>query len=199
MSLRTNLATRPFYNERAVQAALVAVAVVVLTATVFNVWQLVSLTTRDRTLGAESAAADARAQTLRQQITPARSGLDSARLVEVAAAVREANAAIDARTFSWTAVLNWLETRLPSDVRIASITPRADTDGRFVLAFKIEGEGVEAIDRFLSALDGTGRFDELLVRQERETEDGTIEATIEGYYRATPAPAPAVPAAGAGR
>ncbi len=197
MSLRTNLATRPFYNERAVQAAVVAVAVVVVAATVFNVWQLASLTRRDRALSAESSAADARAQTLRQQVAQARSGLDGARLVAVAAAVREANAAIDGRTFSWTAVLNWLETRLPPDVRIASIAPRVDTDGRFVLSFKIEGEGVEAIDRFLSALDGTGRFDELLVRQERETEEGTIEATIEGFYRATPAPTS--PAEGAAR
>ena len=79
--------------------------------------------------------------------------------------------------------------RLPADVRIASITPRVDVGGRFILAFKVEGENVDAIDNFLSALEGTGRFDELLVRQERETDDGTIEATIEGFYHATPAPA----------
>ena len=197
MSLRTNLATRPFYNERAVQAAVIAVAVVVVAATFFNVWQLASLTRRDRALGAESNAADARAQTLRQQIAQARSGLDGERLMAVAAAVREANAAIDGRTFSWTAVLNWLETRLPADVRISSITPRVDVTGRFLLAFKVEGESVDAIDSFLSALEGTGRFDELLVRQERETEEGTIEATVEGFYR--PTAAPAVAAAGAAR
>jgi hypothetical protein len=189
MTLRTNLATRPFYNERAVQAAVLAVVVLVVAATFFNVWQLASLTSRDRGLGAESDAADARARTLRQQISQARSGLDGERLVAVAEAVREANAAIDGRTFSWTAVLNWLETRLPADVRIASITPRVDVGGRFILAFKVEGENVDAIDTFLSALEGTGRFDELLVRQERETDEGTIEATIEGFYHSTPAPA----------
>ena len=197
MSLRTNLATRPFYNERAVQAVVLLVAVLVVAATFFNVWQLASLTRRDRALGAESDAADARAQTLRQQITQARSGLDGERLVAVAAAVREANAAIDGRTFSWTAVLNWLETKLPPDVRIASITPRVDVGGRFVLAFKVEGESVEAIDTLLSALEATGRFDELLVRQERETDEGTIAADLEGFYNATPAPA--VVAAGAAR
>lgn len=191
MSLRTNLATRPFYNERAVQAAILAGALLVVAATVFNVWQLVSLTRRDRALGAESAAADARARTLRQQAAQARSGLDGAHLMAVAAAVREANTAIDGRTFSWTALLNWLETTLPPDVRIASITPRVDDDGRFILAFAVEGESVEAIDTFLSALEATGRFDELLVRRERETDDGTIEATAEGFYRATPAPASA--------
>ena len=123
---------------------------------------------------------------MRQQTARARSGLDGARLTAVAEAVREANAAIDGRTFSWTAVFNWLETRLPPDVRIASITPRVDADGRFILAFAVEGQSVDAIDTFLSALESTGRFEGLLVRQERETDEGTIEATAEGYYRAAP-------------
>jgi len=106
----------------------------------------------------------------------------------VADAVREANTVIDGRTFSWTALLNWLETTLPPDVRIASITPEVDTDGRFVVAFKVEGESVDSIDKFLSALEATGRFEDLLVRRERETDEGTIEATAEGFYRTTPAP-----------
>ena len=46
MSLRTNLATRPFYNERAVQGAIVVAALLVCTATIVNVWQLGSLTRR---------------------------------------------------------------------------------------------------------------------------------------------------------
>jgi hypothetical protein len=196
MSLRTNLATRPFYNERAVQAAIVVAALLVVAATIVNVWQLASLTGRDRALGAETSAAVTRARTLRQQTTQARSGLDGARLTAVADAVREANAVIDGRTFSWTALFNWLETNLPPDVRIASITPRVETGARFVLAFTVEGESVDSIDKFLSALEATGRFEELLVRQERETDEGTIKATVEGFYQGTPAP---VSAAGASR
>lgn len=191
MSLRTNLATRPFYNERAVQGAIAAVLLLVLAATCFNVWQVVALTRRDRALGAGSSIAETRAQALRQQSTQARSGLDGARLAAVAGAVREANTAIDGRTFSWTALFNWLETNLPPDVRISSIAPRLDTDGRFVLAFTVEGERVEAIDTLLSALEATKRFEDLLVRQERETDEGTIEATVEGFYSAhASAPAP---------
>jgi hypothetical protein len=197
MSLRTNLATRPFYNERAVHGAIVVAVLLVCTATIVNVWQLAALTRRDRALGAETAAAEARGRTLRQQTVRARSGLDGARLTAVADAVREANTVIDGRTFSWTELLNWLETTLPPDVRIASITPHVDADGRFIVAFKVEGESVDSIDAFLSALEATGRFQELLVRRELETDEGTIEATAEGFYRTTPAPASA--AAGVAR
>ena len=143
MSLRTNLATRPFYNERAVNAIIGAVALVVVIATLVNVWQLIALTTKDRALVGEAAANDTRARGLRQQVTQARSGLDGERLKSVGDAVREANAIIDGRTFSWTALLNWLETALPPDVRIVSIKPRVDTDGRFVLGFNVEAKTVD--------------------------------------------------------
>jgi Tfp pilus assembly protein PilN len=193
MSLPTNLATRPFYNERAVQGLITAVGVIVLAATVFNLWQLATLTQRERTLTAERSAADAKIDSARRQATRARSGLDRERLAAVAAAVREANMVIDGRTFSWTALFNWLETALPADVRIISIQPRTTTDGQFVLSLTVEARGVGAIDTFISRLEATNRFRGLLVRSESETEEGTIEATVEGEYRRD------VPAAGAAR
>ncbi len=101
----------------------------------------------------------------------------------MSSAVREANAVIDGRTWSWTALFNWLETNLPAEVRITGITPRIDPKGAFVLGFTVESESVEGIDRFLAALESTGRFEGLLVRQEQETDEGTIEATAEGVYK----------------
>jgi hypothetical protein len=183
MSLPTNLATRPFYNERAAQAAITVIAVLVALATAVNLWLIVGLTQRDRALGAERAAAEARIDLLRRQTGRARSGLDSKRAAAIGDAVREANAVIDGRTFSWTALLNWLETALPAEVRIIAIHPRVDSDGRFVLGLTIESREVAAIDTFLTDLESTGRFEGLLVRTERETESGTIEATAEGFYR----------------
>jgi hypothetical protein len=183
VSLRTNLATRPFYNERAVQAVITVIGVLVVLATAINLWQITALTNRDRALGEQRAAADSRIDTLRRQTGRARTGLDGSRVAAIGDAVREANAVIDGRTFSWTALFNWLETALPADVRIVSIRPRVETDGRFVLGLTVEGRDVTAIDTFLTRLESTGRFEGLLVRTERETDDGTIEATTEGVYR----------------
>ena len=183
MSLRTNLATRPFYNERAVQAAITVLGALVVLATVINLWQVTALTRRDRVLGEQRAAAESRIDTLRRQTGRAKTGLDGSRVAAIGDAVREANAVIDGRTFSWTALFNWLETALPADVRIMSIRPRVDTDGRFVLGLVVQGRDVTAIDTFLTRLESTGRFEGLLVRTERETDDGMIEATTEGVYR----------------
>jgi hypothetical protein len=183
VSVRTNLATRPFYNERAVQALIAGAAALVALMTAVNLWQVTALTRRDRALGAARAAAESRIDTLRRQTGRARSGLDGSRVTAIGEAVREANAVIDGRTFSWTRLFNWLETALPADLRIISIRPRVESDGRFMLGLTVEGRDVAAIDTFLTRLESTGRFEGLLVRTERETDNGTIEATAEGVYR----------------
>jgi hypothetical protein len=193
MSLRTNLSTRPFYNERAVQAVLLALAVLVAVATVYNVTQLMRLGGRDRERGRAADAAAGRARTLRQDAARIRRGLDAEHLAEVAAAVREANAVIDARTFSWTALLNHLETTLPADVRLVAIRPRLDDRGQHVVVMEVEGRAITDIEHFLDALEATGAFHDVLTPQEHETEEGLIKASVEGVYQ----PSGTVPAGGA--
>ncbi len=62
--LRTNLSTRPFYNIRAVQLALGALALLVAVLTVVNLVQLVRLTASERALGARAQQAETEAQRL---------------------------------------------------------------------------------------------------------------------------------------
>ena len=62
--LRTNLATRPFYNERAVQLVLGMLVVLVLAFTAFNVVQLIRLTDSQRTLGAHAVDSEREAARL---------------------------------------------------------------------------------------------------------------------------------------
>ena len=72
MSLRTNLATRPFYNERAVQVLLVIAALAVAAITVFNVRQLYALTSKDRALVASADTAEDKTRTLSRDIARTR-------------------------------------------------------------------------------------------------------------------------------
>ena len=63
--IQTNLSTRPFYNERVVNLALVLVAVVAVAATLFNITRFVQLTSRDSGLSTQIARDEARAADLR--------------------------------------------------------------------------------------------------------------------------------------
>ena len=57
--LRTNLSTRPFYNERAVHVCLALSAILVVALTVFNLWEIYSLSGRDARVRTSIEQADA--------------------------------------------------------------------------------------------------------------------------------------------
>ncbi len=181
--LRTNLSTRPFYNERAVTLALAIVAVFVLAATVLNVTRLVALSRRQAAVGGAADRADANARALRQKANVARGSVDQARLAAVAAAAHEANALIDRRVFSWTELFNRFEATLPAGVRIAAVRPSVDQEGRLIITIAVVARSVDDVDAFIEALEGTDAFGDLLSREERFNEEGLLEATLRGVYR----------------
>ena len=180
--LRTNLATRPFYNERAVQLALGAVGLVVLGFTLFNVVTLVQLSGSQSRLGAHAAEAEREAGRLRTEATRIRTQIDPKDLQAVSVSAREANGIIDRRAFSWTELFGQYEATLPADVRIKAVQPRLEKDVFFV-AVIVQARKIEDVDAFIEALEATGAFRN--VRPLEETSDkGLIEAVIEAVYTA---------------
>lgn len=194
--LRTNLSTRPFYNVRAVQAALGIAAAVVLGLTLFNVIQVVRLSASQYTLGARAGEAEREATRLRGEAARIRAQINPQELQVVADAAREANAIIDQRAFSWTDLLAHFEATLPPDVRITTIQPRLERDASFVVAVGVEARRSEDLDAFIEALETEGGFRNVLSVQEQTNPDGLIQAVIEGTYMP---PAREVAAEGAGQ
>lgn len=180
--LRTNLSTRPFYNERLVRAALGLVTAVALGLTVFNAVQAWRLRSRGAEVRAQADAAEREAGQLQAEARRIRQAINREQLEAVQAAAQEANQLIDRRAFSWTDLFNRFESTLPGDVRIASVTPQLDPLGRFLLAVTVVSRRVEDLDGFIEALERTGAFREVLSRQEEAQEDGTLRSIIQGYY-----------------
>jgi Tfp pilus assembly protein PilN len=100
----------------------------------------------------------------------------------VAAAAREANAIIDRRAFSWTTLFAQFESALPTDVRITAVQPRRETDGTFAVSVAVQSRRIEAVDAFIEALEALGTFKNVLPTEEQTTEEGLIEAVLDGQY-----------------
>ena len=181
--LRTNLSTRPFYNERGLHAVLTVIGVLVVALTVFNIPRILVLTREERAFSARSAAAESRAATLRNQAMTVRRGVDPKELEQISAEARQANTLIGRRLFSWTDLLNRLETTLPDDVRITSMHPNIEKAGSVSVMMTVEGRRVEDINTFMERLEATGAFAEVFSREEMTTEQGLRRAVIEGQYR----------------
>jgi Tfp pilus assembly protein PilN len=188
--IRTNLATRPFYNVRAVQVALSILAAVVLGITLFNVIRIVALLASQQTLGTTADQSEREAARLRAEAARIRAQINPAELETVATAAREANNLIDQRAFSWTELFTQFEATLPDDVRITAVQPRLEK-GTFIVAVAIEARRAEDLDAFIEALEMTGAFHNVLATETQSNPRGLLEAIVEGVYQPSSRTAPA--------
>jgi Tfp pilus assembly protein PilN len=192
--IRANLATRPFYNERAVQLWLLLLALVVVAATVFNVAGVIRYSRTDTELRTQASRDEARAADLRSEAARLRGSVDLKEIQLASTEARQANALIDRRTFSWTDLLNQFETTFPDNVRIVAVKPAVDDKGGLVITINVVARSVNDVDELIGNLEATGSFTNLLSVQEHFNADGMLEATLEGHY-VPPQAKPAAPGA----
>jgi Tfp pilus assembly protein PilN len=191
--LRTNLATKPFYNERLVSWLIAGAAVLVIAFTALNVSEYLRLSGRQGGLEADAARDEGMARTLTARAAEARRRIDAKSLEQVRAQAAEANGIIDARTFSWTMLFDDIEATLPPTVMLTAITPSIEEDGTSTVRLTVLGRTVEAIDDFIERLEATKRFENVQPASEVVTEEGLFQTLVTGRYLTAPPAAPGAP------
>jgi len=180
--LRTNLATQPFYNQRAIRVALAVAVVAVAALTSFNALRVLSLNARTGESGQRTQQAEAQAAQYRDRARTITQAINRAEVTATEGAAQEANGLIARRAFSWTDLFNRFETTLPDDVRIASVEPQIDREGRMLLMIAAVSRRVEDLHAFIDQLELTGGLRDVIPRQEDTLDDGTHRSVIQGYY-----------------
>lgn len=193
--LRTNLSTRPFYNERGVRTGVAALAALAIGLTLFNAYESLRLQGQSRDARQTIAQNEAQARELRDKAAVIRRAIDRTKLDAIQVAAREANALIDRRTFSWTELLNQFQSTLPPDVRIAGVMPQTDDAGRRLVQISVFSRRIEDLETFMDALEKTGTFADVLPRSDQLDDDGTIRTELQAYYTPAPETAASPPAA----
>ena len=180
--IRTNLSTRPFYNEGVVRAWLTVLAVVAVAATIFNVSRVLGYSRSDTELATQASRDEARAAEVKTTAAKLRASVDTKQVDVASVEARQANDLIERRTFSWTELFNRLETTLPPEVRITSVRPTLTRDRRIMLAISVLARGVDDVNEFMERLEATGAFANLLSREERITDSSQLAAVLECEY-----------------
>lgn len=180
--IRTNLSTRPFYNEGVVRAWLAILALVAVAATIFNVSRVLQYSRSDTELATQASRDEARAAEVRTTAGKLRASVDTKQVDAASVEARQANDLIDRRTFSWTELFNRLETTLPPEVRITSVRPSLDRDRRITLNITVLARGVDDVNEFMERLEATGAFANVLSRDERVNDSGQLAAALESEY-----------------
>jgi Tfp pilus assembly protein PilN len=123
-------------------------------------------------------------------------------IARLAASTHEANALIDERTFSWSALFARLERTLPFDVRVVAVSPEV---GQNVLkvSLSVVAKELDDVAEFIDNLSDTGAFYDVQPTEQRLEDDNTYTALIVASYlpgrgeppAAAAEPAPAAPPA----
>ena len=180
--IRTNLSTRPFYNERIVRLGLLVFLLVVAAATAFNVTRVVRYSRSDTQLSERAARDEARAADLRKSAVRLRATVDPKQIEYASLEARQANDLIDRRTFSWTEIFNLFESALPDEVRITSFRSKIEK-GQIVLTITIVARGAEDVSSFMDNMERTGVFSQVgATLEERMNEQGQLQASLETVY-----------------
>jgi len=179
--IRTNLSTRPFYNERAAHVVIGLAAVLVLALTALNVVRLVTLSRHNTELSSRIDREKAETQNLTHQAAEIRKTINKEELDSVVAAAQEANSLIDQRTFSWTAFFNRIEATLPPDVMLTSVRP-SFKKGETIVTMVVLGRQVPDVDEFIEKLEATGAFNHTLPSQQDQTDQGLYRVVIDTKY-----------------
>jgi hypothetical protein len=195
--LRSNLATRPFYNERAIHVLVALAAAIVLLVTVLNISQIVTLSRHSTDLSSRTTADRTEAARLSGEAARIRRTINKDELAVIVGAAEEANALIDQRTFSWTEFFNQIEATIPPDVMLTSVRPFFK-DGVTTVSMIVLGRRAADLDEFVEKLEASGAFEDVLATNSEPTDDGLQRATIHSTYvgnvvepETSPAAAPA--------
>ena len=188
--LRTNLSTRPFYNERAVHAAVAVVALLVLAVTAWQVARVVRLSRYKTELNAAIQRDQSETARDAAQAAQIRAGLDQKQLAVVVGAAKEANRLIEQRIFSWTQLFNLLEATLPEDVMLTAVRPDFN-EGATQVNLEVQGRRSDDIDAFWDRLEKTGSFRNIQWSAVTVTDEGLNKIQMRAVY--TPARAPSRP------
>lgn len=183
-----NLATRPFYNDRAVHLVLGVLGLAVVAVLAAGAVRLVELSRTQRALTLEADAAERETAAVSNRTARLEREMPGDALAALAAAAEEVNRLVERRLFSWTAFFNVIERTLPAGVMLTAVRPDTDEEGTSV-DLAVVGRTVADVEDFIRRLEESGVLADVLARQGERNDEGMYRAQLRGRLVRLAAPA----------
>jgi type IV pilus assembly protein PilN len=180
--LHLNLAARPYRDYRPVYAAVVAMSLLAAFLMLNNVETYYRYTRDTRSTRAKIAALEAQTQQERereQSVQQRIKGLDLGRL---AAQTKFVNAKLAERAFSWSTLLDELESVLADDVRLTTVTPRFNSDGTIGLALDFRSKSADGMIKTINRLHADPQFRNPFPSNQSVVEEGGYQFVLTVEY-----------------
>jgi type IV pilus assembly protein PilN len=155
--LHLNLASRPYRDYRPVYAAVVAMSLVTAFLMLNNVETYYRYTRDTRSTRARIASIEAQTQQERQREQAVQQRINGLDLGRLRAQTSFVNARLSERAFSWSTLLDELESVLADDVRLVSVAPGFD-DGKIQLSLQFVAKTADGMIKTINRMNADPQF-----------------------------------------
>ena len=181
--IHLNLAARPYRDYRPVYAAVVVMSLLTAFLMLNNVETYYRYIHETRSTRAKIASVEAEAQRERARAAEVEQRLERIDLARLDAQTSFINAKLAERAFSWSALLDQLESILANDVRLVSVSPSFSEDGTtIVLALNFQSKSSEGMLTTLNRMNDDSHFRNAFPSTESVTPEGQYHFTISAEY-----------------
>ncbi|HET7434003.1 MAG TPA: hypothetical protein VFN10_04735 [Thermoanaerobaculia bacterium] len=180
--LHLNLAARPYRDYRPVYAVVVVMSLLIAFLMLNNVDTYYRYVRDTKETRAKIASIEAQSDRERQRTQVVQTQLSHFDLSYLDRQTRFVNAKLAERAFSWSELLDQLETVLTNDVRITSISPGFADTGAIQLALQFESRRADGLIQTLDRMNASERFENAFPNSETLHEGGIYTFGIATTY-----------------
>jgi hypothetical protein len=188
--IHLNLASRPYRDYRPVYAVVVVMSLLTAFLALNNIETYFRYQHDTRNTSSKIAQLDVKIQKERELQGIAERQLKALDLASLDAQTRFVNAKLAERAFSWSALLDEMESVVAADVRLVSIAPSFTVDGPIPLNLAFEAKSGTGMTSTIDRMNADPQFSDAFPSVEAVTEAGGYTFNLTVNY----SPAPAKPA-----
>lgn len=180
--IHLNLAARPYRDYRPVYAVVVVLSLLTAFLMLNNIETYYRYIHETKATRAKIAQVDEQARVEKQKEEVARQRVKGLDLVKLDQQTRFINAKLAERAFSWSRLLDELESILADDVRLVSVTPTFTEQGPIQLSMNFEAKSGDGMITTINRMNEDPQFRDAFPSNETARDDGTYEFTLSAQY-----------------
>jgi type IV pilus assembly protein PilN len=179
--IHLNLAARPYRDYRPVYAVVVAMSLLAAFLMLNNVDTYLRYIRETKSTRAKIADIEAQGQRERQLADAAQNRIRNLDLARLDRQTNFINAKLAERAFSWSALLDELESVLANDVRLITISPTFGADGVVKLDMSFQSKSSDGMLTTIKRMQNDPQFKDPFPSVENQIEGGYAFRLTAGY------------------
>lgn len=180
--IHLNLASRPYRDYRPVYAVVVALSLATAFLMLNNIETYYRYIHETRSTRAKIAQVEEEARVEKQKEETARRRLQGLDLKRLDQQTRFINAKLAERAFSWSRLLDELESVLTDDVRLTSISPTFNEDGRIDLQLEFQSRSADGLITTINRMNADPQFEDTFPSSETQSDGGSYVFGLSSKY-----------------